>query len=108
MPMVSANTTTVGNTRSFFKSQSVGRVEHSETRRNNSSAEGKSCYTGAATKPVHDTRDLPYAYKGKATVIPSVTGDFCPAYCEVVLGAAESARTSTAPLEFNKQVKTEG
>ncbi|MBU1546678.1 MAG: type II toxin-antitoxin system MqsA family antitoxin [Proteobacteria bacterium] len=57
---------------------------------------------------MHDTRDPPYAYKGKATVIPSVTVDFCPACCEVVLGAADSARSGTAPLEFNKQVKTEG
>jgi HTH-type transcriptional regulator/antitoxin MqsA len=53
---------------------------------------------------VHDSRDLPYTYKGESTVIPEVTGDYCPACGEVVLDAAESARTSAAMLEFNKQV----
>lgn len=62
------------------------------------------CPSCAAAELVHDTRDLPYTYKGEATVIPAVTGDFCPACGEVVLEAAESARTSAAMLEFNKQV----
>lgn len=57
---------------------------------------------------MHDTRDLPYTYTGEATVIPAVTGDFSPACGEIVLRAAESAGTSTAMLEFNKQVKNEG
>jgi len=25
---------------------------------------------------VHDTRDMPYTYKGESTIIPAVTGDF--------------------------------
>jgi HTH-type transcriptional regulator/antitoxin MqsA len=33
-----------------------------------------------------------------------VTGEYCPACGEVVLGAGESTRTSAAMLEFNKQV----
>ncbi|MGH9607370.1 MAG: type II TA system antitoxin MqsA family protein [Terracidiphilus sp.] len=53
---------------------------------------------------VHDTRDLPYFYKGENTAVPAVTGDFCPACGEAVLGAAESARASGLMLEFNKQV----
>ncbi len=53
---------------------------------------------------VRDTRDLTYTYKGETTLIPSVTGDFCPACEEVVLDAAESSRVSAAMLEFNKQV----
>ncbi|MFM8330400.1 MAG: type II TA system antitoxin MqsA family protein [Candidatus Methylumidiphilus sp.] len=53
---------------------------------------------------VHDTRDLPYAYKGETTFIPAVAGGFCPACGEGVLDAAESARVSTAMLGFNKQV----
>ncbi len=52
----------------------------------------------------HDTRDLPYTYKGEATAIPAVTGDFCPACGEVVLALAESARTNALMLDFNKQV----
>jgi HTH-type transcriptional regulator/antitoxin MqsA len=53
---------------------------------------------------VRDTRDVPYTYKGENTIIPAVTGDFCPACGETVLGATESARTSALMLEFNKQV----
>lgn len=62
------------------------------------------CPSCAAAKLVHDTRDVPYTYKGESTMIAAVTGDFCPACGEVVLDAAESTRTSAAMLEFNKQV----
>jgi HTH-type transcriptional regulator/antitoxin MqsA len=62
------------------------------------------CPSCAAAELVHDTRDLPYTYKGESTVIAAVTGDFCPACGEAVLDGAESARTSVAMLEFNKQV----
>ncbi len=62
------------------------------------------CPTCAAAELVHDTRDLPYTYKGEPTTIPAVTGDFCPACGEAVLDMTESARISTAMLEFNKQV----
>jgi len=62
------------------------------------------CPLCAAAELVHDTRDLPYTYKGETTLIPAVTGDFCPACGEVILDAAESSRTSVAMLDFNKQV----
>ena len=62
------------------------------------------CPTCGAAKLVHDTRDMTYTYKGESTVIPAVTGDFCTACGEAVLDMAESTRTSTAMLEFNKQV----
>ncbi len=62
------------------------------------------CPTCAAAKLVHDTRDMPYAYKGESTIIPAVIGDFCPACGEAVLDRAESTRTSAALLAFNKQV----
>ncbi len=62
------------------------------------------CPFCAKAKLVRDTRDMPYTYKGESTVIPGVTGDFCPACGEAVLDAAESARTSALMLEFNKQV----
>ena len=55
-------------------------------------------------KLVHDTRDMPYTYKGETTVIPAVTGDFCPACDEAVLDMAESTRTSALMLAFNRQV----
>lgn len=62
------------------------------------------CPVCAQAELVEDTRDIPYTYKGEGTVIPAVTGDFCPACGEVILVAAESARTSALMLEFNKQV----
>ena len=62
------------------------------------------CPSCAAAELVHDTRDMPYTYKGESTLIPDVTGDFCSACGETILDAAESVRISTAMLEFNKQV----
>jgi HTH-type transcriptional regulator/antitoxin MqsA len=53
---------------------------------------------------VQDTCDISYTYKGETTTIPAVTGEFCPACGEAILGAAESARTSALMLEFHKQV----
>ena len=62
------------------------------------------CPLCAAVELVHDTPDLPYTYKGETTLIPAVTGDFCPACGEAILDTAESTRTSAAMLDFNKQV----
>jgi len=62
------------------------------------------CPSCAAAELVHDSRDVPYTYKGETTLIPAVTGDFCPACGESVLDAAESSRVSAAMLDFNKQV----
>jgi HTH-type transcriptional regulator / antitoxin MqsA len=62
------------------------------------------CPICAEAELVQDTRDIPYTYKGETTVIPEVTGEFCPACGETILGTAESARTSALMLEFNKQV----
>ena len=62
------------------------------------------CPSCAVGKLVHDTRDMPYTYKGESTLIPGVTGDFCPSCGETILDAAESARTNAAMLEFNKRV----
>jgi HTH-type transcriptional regulator/antitoxin MqsA len=62
------------------------------------------CPICANAELLHDTRDLPYTYKGESTIIPGVTGEFCPACGEAILDAAESARTGSLMLEFNKQV----
>jgi HTH-type transcriptional regulator/antitoxin MqsA len=48
--------------------------------------------------------DLPYTYKGLATVIPDVNAEHCAQCGEAVMGAEESARVSAAMLTFNKQV----
>ena len=62
------------------------------------------CPSCAQAKLVHDTRDLPYTYKGESTTIAGVKGDFCPACGESVLDATQSAHVSAAMLVFNKQV----
>ena len=53
---------------------------------------------------MHDTRDMPYTYKGETAVIPAVTGDFCPACAEVVLDMAEAERYGLLVRDVNKQV----
>ena len=60
-----------------------------------------SCGTG---KMVHDTRDVPYTYKGESTVLPQVTADFCTACDEYIQDIAGSRRTMDLMLAFNKQV----
>lgn len=62
------------------------------------------CPSCAVADLVHDTRDMPYTYKGETTIIPAVTGEFCPACDESILNAEESRRTMCFMLEFNKQV----
>lgn len=57
-----------------------------------------------AAEMVHDIRDRMYTYKGESTVIQDVSGEYCPACDEVLLGPAESRRVSSAMAEFNKQV----
>ena len=42
------------------------------------------CPSCVSAELVHDTRDVPYTYKNESTVIPSVTGEFCPACGETV------------------------
>ena len=62
------------------------------------------CPSCGAAKMVHDTRDVPYTYKGETTNLPQVTGDFCRACDESILDAAESRRTMRLMLEFSKQI----
>jgi len=62
------------------------------------------CPNCGKAKLVRDTRDVTYTYKGESAVLPEVTGDFCPACDEYVLGDAESRRTMDLMLAFTKQV----
>ncbi|WP_420994012.1 type II TA system antitoxin MqsA family protein [Cupriavidus sp. 30B13] len=62
------------------------------------------CPECGAAELVHDTRDVPYTYKGETTVIPSVSGDFCPACGEIVLDRGQEDRYGEAVLAFHKQV----
>ena len=62
------------------------------------------CPICAGADLVHDTRDIPYAYKGESTVLPAVTGEFCLACDEAIFDADESRRVSALMREFSKQV----
>jgi HTH-type transcriptional regulator / antitoxin MqsA len=62
------------------------------------------CPVCGAAELIHDTRDLPYTYKGETTTIAAVTGDFCPACAESILDAAESDRVMREMRAFSKQV----
>jgi HTH-type transcriptional regulator / antitoxin MqsA len=64
------------------------------------------CPSCAMTELVHDTRDIPYSYKGEATLIPAISGEFCPACGESLLNAEQSRRVMDAMLAFNKQVNS--
>ena len=62
------------------------------------------CPSCGTSKLVHDTRDVPYTYKGESTILPQVTGDFCLACDESILDASESRRTMELMSAFSKEV----
>ncbi|HCZ14878.1 MAG TPA: antitoxin [Candidatus Accumulibacter sp.] len=62
------------------------------------------CPVCGVAELIHDTRDLPYTYKGETTVIAAVTGDFCSACAESVLDGVESDRVMGEMRAFAKQV----
>jgi len=51
-----------------------------------------------------DTRDVAYTYKGRDTVIPKVTGRFCPACGEVLLAGEHAERYSDLVGQFHREV----
>ncbi|WP_263144015.1 type II toxin-antitoxin system MqsA family antitoxin [Pseudomonas sp. RIT-PI-AD] len=52
---------------------------------------------------VHDTRDLPYSYKGNIVTIPHVEADWCAACGESITGPAETRRVMAAMAEARQQ-----
>jgi HTH-type transcriptional regulator/antitoxin MqsA len=62
------------------------------------------CPVCGAAELMHDTRDLPYTYKGETTTIPAVTADFCPACDESITDLTETERVMREMQAFNKQV----
>lgn len=62
------------------------------------------CPVCGAAELIHDTRDLPYTYKGETTTIPAVTADFCPACHESITDMMETERVMREMQAFNKQV----
>jgi HTH-type transcriptional regulator / antitoxin MqsA len=64
------------------------------------------CPVCGAAELIHDTRDLPFTYKGETTVTTAVTGEFCPACAESVLDINESKRVMGDMKAFSKQVNS--
>lgn len=62
------------------------------------------CPACGAAELIHDTRDMPYTYKGETTVIPAVTADYCPACDESITDMKETERVMREMQTFNKQV----
>jgi len=61
------------------------------------------CPSCGAAELIHDTRDIPYVYKGESTTILDVTGDFCPACGEVVLNREHGDRYSELLGVYQRQ-----
>jgi HTH-type transcriptional regulator/antitoxin MqsA len=62
------------------------------------------CPVCGAAELIQDTRDVPYNYKGEATIIPAVTGEFCPACDEIILNREHGDRYSELLGAFQRQV----
>jgi HTH-type transcriptional regulator/antitoxin MqsA len=62
------------------------------------------CPCCGAAELIHDTRDMPYIYKGETHTIPAVTGDFCPACGEVVLNLEHGDRYSELVGIFSNEL----
>ncbi len=62
------------------------------------------CPVCGAAELIHDTRDLPYTYKGETTMISAVTADFCPACAESLTDMTETERVMREMQAFNKRV----
>lgn len=62
------------------------------------------CPCCGAAELITDTREISYMYKGETTVIPYVTGEFCPACGEVVMNREQGDRYSEMIGQFQRQV----
>ncbi|MFZ4538682.1 type II toxin-antitoxin system MqsA family antitoxin [Propionivibrio sp.] len=62
------------------------------------------CPICGAVELVHDTRDVSFTYKGETTIVPDVTGDFCPACAESILDMSAARRYGDQVGDFIKQV----
>lgn len=62
------------------------------------------CPTCGAASVVHETRDLPYTYKGQTTTIAGVEGDYCDACSDAVFSRESGDRYGAAIQAFIKQV----
>lgn len=62
------------------------------------------CPSCGTAELIHDTRDVPYNYKGETTTIPEVTGDFCQACGEIILDRLQGDRYSEMIGAFRREI----
>ena len=62
------------------------------------------CPTCGAASTVHETRDLPYTYKGQTTTIHGIEGDYCDACGDAVCTHEAGDRYGVAIQAFIRQV----
>ena len=62
------------------------------------------CPSCGAAELVHDTRDVTYTYKGQATGIPGVEGEFCPACAEIIMDQKNGDQYMELIGQFQRQV----
>lgn len=62
------------------------------------------CPCCEAADLIHDTRDMPYVYKGRSTSVPAVTCEFCPACGEVLLNREHGDQYINQIAAFQRQV----
>lgn len=65
------------------------------------------CHVCGQKALVHAVRDLPYAYKGRETVIAAVQADWCDACGECLSGPEETHRIMQAMAQLQRQVNAE-
>jgi HTH-type transcriptional regulator/antitoxin MqsA len=61
------------------------------------------CPVCGAAELIHDTRDIPYTYKGETTIL-TTTGDFCPACRESIHDVEDSERVMREMQAFMREV----
>jgi len=66
----------------------------------------RNCPECGTRSPVHDTRDVPYIYKGQTTVIPAVAGHFCSNCGEVTLDREAVDRYGNLVGAFQRKVNS--
>lgn len=66
------------------------------------------CPVCGGAELVLTTQDLPHTYKGKTTIIPAVTGDFCDVCGEVLLGGEQANRYGELIRAFANEVDDVG
>ncbi|WP_400158190.1 type II toxin-antitoxin system MqsA family antitoxin [Burkholderia pyrrocinia] len=63
------------------------------------------CPACGGAQLIRDTRDIPHTCQGRSTVIPRITGDFCPACGESVLDLENASRLGEAMTRFATQIQ---